>query len=159
MQLQGAVQQRRQQQQTTGRRRARRDECEISNLSAVNQLSSVKHFYGNNMMMTDASIQYLMHKFPQLDTLRLNTTPYVESCRIILKSFELSDPIMLAFFQYLSRMSGYETNGSFIGQDPTQVVGILIDAEQLQHPPTTRIANSRYYIQVPMMKKWDIFHS
>lgn len=53
-----------------------RDEGEITNFSAVKQLFTVKKYSGDKMMMTDRSIQYLMHKFPELNELMLNTGSY-----------------------------------------------------------------------------------
>lgn len=40
---------------------------------------------------------------------------------------------MLAFFQYLSRISNYEINGTFIGQDPTNVIGKFIEATRFNN--------------------------
>lgn len=90
--------------QAVGRRR---DEGEIADLSTVNQLPTVKKFTRDKMMMTDWSIRYLMHKFPQVDRLILNAEPDEDCDTMVLQTFHLNVTTMLEFFQYIARMPHY----------------------------------------------------
>jgi hypothetical protein len=68
-----------------------KDEGEISDLSLVKPFSHLKIFTGQRMMMTDLSTQNFMYKFPQLQSLNMNSSPN-EDCEImVLQSFDLSE--------------------------------------------------------------------
>lgn len=111
------------------RRRRGEEEGEITNLSTVPQLPTVKIFYGDKMMLTDNSIRYLMHKFPKLKTLKLNTFPDPGRNTKASQTFDFLDATtMLAFFQYISRVSDFQIYGKFIGQDTVDVIGALLQA-------------------------------
>lgn len=112
------------------------DDSMISNLADVKPLPSVHTFEGDRIMLSDASVQYLIHKFPKVKYFTLNRLgqllrsmvhggdddmgpeefkPIRQVCECngtLDQLFRLSADTQMAFFQYLNKMDQFYICGS-----------------------------------------------
>lgn len=80
-------------------------------LSLINPRPGIKSITGGDILYSDQSATYSMHKFPQLDTLHLNVDleTIEDFVEVVLESnkSELSTNIMLRYFRYLLNIPSF----------------------------------------------------
>lgn len=77
----------------------------VWDVSIVRASPNVTDFDGKLVLYSDQFVEYFMHKFPKLATLRLNNISFEDYVYTIVFESKISIEVMVKFFQYILKIS------------------------------------------------------